>query len=343
MIKAEEMQKLVGKNPRIVTLGTHSSLQILKGAKDEGFRTAVIAIKGREEPYKRFPNLADEIIMVDQIEELLDAKVQDRLRNDIFIPHASLIEYLGWKSLETDFALPIFGNRQIFKWEGERHLQNKWLKEAGVRVPREYLPEELKGICIVKRAGAKGGRGYFIVKSKEEFLGRVQAENLNMEELTIQEYILGATVYPHYFYSPLSKENELMSIDRRYESNVDGVGRLMTQLFTPPTYVVIGNLPLVLRESLLPSIFSLGDKIAEASRRLFSPGLIGPYCVETICTDHLEFVTFEISARIVAGTNLYIDGSPYTDLRYDCPMSTGRRIARELKKALATGLDLVIS
>jgi 5-formaminoimidazole-4-carboxamide-1-(beta)-D-ribofuranosyl 5'-monophosphate synthetase len=43
---------------------------------------------------------------------------------------------------------------------------------------------------------------------------------------------------------------------------------------------------------------------------------------------------FEISARIVAGTNPYVDGSPYTALKYKEPMSTGRRIAREIKTAI---------
>ena len=47
-----------------------------------------------------------------------------------------------------------------------------------------------------------------------------------------------------------------------------------------------------------------------------------------------EIYVFEISARIVAGTNPYIGGSPYTALKYDEPMSTGRRIAREIKIAL---------
>ena len=42
----------------------------------------------------------------------------------------------------------------------------------------------------------------------------------------------------------------------------------------------------------------------------------------------------EISARIVAGTNLFIEGSPYSDLLYNEPMSTGRRIAREIKNAI---------
>ncbi|MCK4735440.1 MAG: DUF1297 domain-containing protein, partial [Methanophagales archaeon] len=38
--------------------------------------------------------------------------------------------------------------------------------------------------------------------------------------------------------------------------------------------------------------------------------------------------------RIVAGTNLYINGSPYSQLLYQEPMSTSRRISREIKEAL---------
>jgi len=49
-------------------------------------------------------------------------------------------------------------------------------------------------------------------------------------------------------------------------------------------------------------------------------------------TDTLELKVFEISARIVAGTNLFISGSPYSDLM-DEKLSMGRRIAREIKSA----------
>jgi len=41
---------------------------------------------------------------------------------------------------------------------------------------------------------------------------------------------------------------------------------------------------------------------------------------------------FEISTRIVAGTNLFITGSPYSDL-IEPGLSTGRRIAREIRLA----------
>ena len=61
---------------------------------------------------------------------------------------------------------------------------------------------------------------------------------------------------------------------------------------------------------------------------------MGPFFLGNNMTPEGDIYTFEISARIVAGTNPYIDGSPYTWLKYDEPMSTGRRIAREIKIAI---------
>ncbi|MCK5458816.1 MAG: DUF1297 domain-containing protein, partial [Thermoplasmatales archaeon] len=54
--------------------------------------------------------------------------------------------------------------------------------------------------------------------------------------------------------------------------------------------------------------------------------------LETVVTEDLEFKVFEISARIVAGTNPYISGSPYSEL-IQPNLSTGRRIAQEIKYA----------
>ncbi|WP_369424643.1 DUF1297 domain-containing protein, partial [Methanothrix sp.] len=72
-------------------------------------------------------------------------------------------------------------------------------------------------------------------------------------------------------------------------------------------------------------------------------GMIGPFSLETIVTDDLDFKVFEISARIVAGTNLFISGSPYSDL-IEKGLSTGRRIAQEIALARSMGaLGEVIS
>ncbi|MDE1843079.1 MAG: DUF1297 domain-containing protein, partial [Thaumarchaeota archaeon] len=57
------------------------------------------------------------------------------------------------------------------------------------------------------------------------------------------------------------------------------------------------------------------------------------FCLEGVYDENGKFTAFEFSARIVAGTNLYVDGSPYSSLLYNEPMSMGRRIAREVKNA----------
>ena len=100
-----------------------------------------------------------------------------------------------------------------------------------------------------------------------------------------------------------------------------------------PSFNVIANSPLVLRESLLDEVYSMGERFVKASKKLVSPGMNGPFCIEGVYDENATFKTFEFSARIVAGTNLYIDGSPYSTLLYDEPMSMGRRIAREVKLA----------
>ena len=109
----------------------------------------------------------------------------------------------------------------------------------------------------------------------------------------------------------------------------------MEEMGIQPSFVVTGNFPLVMRESLLPEALEMGARVVEKSRELFG-GIWGSFCLETVVTDQLEFKVFEISARIVAGTNPYISGSPYSDL-VEPGLSTGRRIAKEL--ALAVKLD----
>lgn len=128
-----------------------------------------------------------------------------------------------------------------------------------------------------------------------------------------------------------------MSMDKRYETNVDSIGRITAKdqldLDLESSYNIMGNMPIVARESLLTEIFEMGDRVIQASQEIEPGGLIGPFCLEAIVTPQLEFFVFEISARIVAGTNPYINGSPYSDLKYSEPMSTGRRVAREIKLA----------
>lgn len=310
----------------IGTLGSHSALNILSGAKDEGFETLLLCEKSRKF-YERF-RVADEIMYLDSLSEIRREDIQEKLkeRDVILVPHGSYISYLDLDFLENEFSVPIFGNKFLFKFESNRELERNWFVKAGIRIPRTFEPETIDRRVIVKYHGAKGGKGYFTVDTPEEYFEK-EVEG----DVQIQEWIHGVTMYFHYFYSPLQKELELTSIDRRYETTADAVHTFPDR---EPTYVVVGNVPLVIRESLLEQVFDIGDKVVDASRNLHETGLIGPFCLETIVTDAPEIVVFEISARIVAGTNFYVPYSPYTYAKYFEPMSAGRRIAREIKIAL---------
>ena len=328
------------KNYKIATIGSHSALQILKGAKDEGFSTIAICLKGRERPYKLF-KVADEIIIINNYNEVL--KIQDKLikKNVIFIPHASLIAYLGVDKVES-FKVPYYGNKNILRFEADRNIERNWLKKSGLKLPKIFKdPKDINRAVIVKFHGAKGGKGYFLAKNERDFKQKIKIHPKE-EDYVIQEYIVGVPMFIHYFYSPLTNELEIMGFDIRYESNVDSLGRVSArdQMALPkidPSYVIVGNIPVVIRESFLPRVIEMGERVIKESRKLTKNGLWGPFCLEAILTPDEEIRVFEISARIVAGTNPYVEGSPYTWLKYNEPMSTGRRIAREIKMAIKNG------
>ena len=130
-------------DPENITIGvvaSHSSLQILHGARMEGFRTLGIAVgENRRRFYKAFPGAdPDEWLMLDNYREMLDYAEWFRENNVIIVPHGSLVEYRGstnFKSLEV----PTFGNRGILHWESSRERQRQWLEQGGCSMPKVCL------------------------------------------------------------------------------------------------------------------------------------------------------------------------------------------------------------
>ncbi|RLI85055.1 MAG: 5-formaminoimidazole-4-carboxamide-1-(beta)-D-ribofuranosyl 5'-monophosphate synthetase [Candidatus Altiarchaeales archaeon] len=328
---------------KICTLGSHTALQITKGARDEGFKNLLLCTEKAAGFYRGF-SVVDDVIEIDSYNDMLLDETQDELidRNAILIPHGSFVEYVGPDNIMEKLRVPLLGNRLVLEWESNRKKEMEWFKKANLSVPREFKsPDEIDRLVMVKFPGARGGGGYFLAKSGDEFHKKL--EDLNIpehikKEYIIQEYVIGTRFYPHFFYSPLDDGLELLGMDIRYESDVDGLARIPSVIQKDieicPRYVITGNVPVVLRESLLPDLMNLGRNLVEASKKLFKPGVIGPFCIEMICTPELEFICFEISGRIVAGTNLFINGSTYSNILYDEPMSCGRRICREIKVAI---------
>ncbi len=340
----ERLATLNGRLPTITTLCSHSSLQIFHGARKEGFRTIGLAAGPTPRFYDAFPLARpDQFVTVPKIVELPSTAPHLRSEGAIIVPHGSFVEYMGAEAF-TAWDVPVYGNRKVIGWEADREKSREWLVSAGATMPRRYGDaSEIDGPVIVKYYGAKGGKGFFLAKSREAL-----DDFHPTGPYVIQEYVLGTRYYMHFFYSPISDRGyrvghgslELLGMDRRDEANIDELYKLGSQeellkAGIRPTFVVTGNVPVVLRESLLPRAFEVAAKIVERSIELFG-GMIGPFCLEGIMTEELEFKVFEISTRIVAGTNLFISGSPYSDL-VEPNLSTGRRIAQEIKRAQELG------
>ena len=85
MIRRPEIQKIVNgyDDFRVAVLGSHSALEIMDGAKDEGVETIVFCQRGRETPYQRFDRIADEIKIVKKFSEMSSAVNQKMLRDTL--------------------------------------------------------------------------------------------------------------------------------------------------------------------------------------------------------------------------------------------------------------------
>jgi 5-formaminoimidazole-4-carboxamide-1-(beta)-D-ribofuranosyl 5'-monophosphate synthetase len=347
----ERLAPLEGRDPTVTTVCSHSSLQIFHGARAEGLPTLGIAIGKPPRFYDAFPRARpDRFLTVERHSNVPALSEHLREAAAVIVPHGSFVEYLGPEAFGK-LDVPVFGNREVLGWESDRRKEREWLEGAGVEMPRRYEdPSEVDGPVIVKYYGAKGGKGFFLAKNRGAL-----ADFRPTGPHVIQEYVLGTRYYVHFFYSPISDRGyrvghgslELLGMDRRDEANIDELYKLGAQeellrAGIRPTFVVTGNVPVVLRESLLEKTFEVGARIVERSIELFG-GMVGPFCVEGIMTEELRFKVFEISTRIVAGTNLYVSGSPYSDL-IEPGLSTGRRIAQEIVRARAAGrLNEVLS
>ncbi|MEC7712324.1 MAG: formate--phosphoribosylaminoimidazolecarboxamide ligase, partial [Thermoproteota archaeon] len=214
----------------IATLGSHCALQVLKGAKDEGFKTILVCEKKREKLYRRF-KFIDELIIVEKFSEILNQKIQDKLKQQdaILIPHGTLIAQMRSEEIES-INVPVFGNKWILRWESDREMKEKLMREAALPMPKPVTdPKDIEKLVIVKRQGAAGGKGYFMAANEEDYntkRNQLISEGVisKDETLYIQEYAAGVLAYLQFFYSPLTNELEFFGVDQRHESDIEGLG-----------------------------------------------------------------------------------------------------------------------
>ena len=356
MISPQQIASIVNqydlKNVTIGTIGSHSALEIMDGAKDENMKTVCICQKGRDLPYRRFKRLADEILLLEKFSDIMNRENQEKLRelNTIMVAHRAFTAYLGYENIENNLKVPVFGNRSLLRAEERSAPRNQYylLEKAGVRHPKIYhKPSDIDGPAMIKvqEAKRKLERAFFIVSSYEDYkkkskqkieLGLVSKEDL--DNATIEEYVPGTYFNLNYFVSPLTGETEFLGIERRLQTNLHDFVSLpakqQIEMDMQTSNIEVGHTPASIRESLLEKVFEMGDKFAVAARKEYPPGIIGPLSLQSIVTVDLDFVVYDVSLR-VPGNPIMATTSPYTKYQFGQTMGVGRRIAMEIKNAVA--------
>ncbi len=349
----------------IATLGSHSALDVCEGAKAEGFRTLVVAQEGRERTYshhyktrrqgKKETGVVDEVLVLERFRYILtpeNVKIMKK-KGCVFIPNRSFSVYVGNDKIEKKFPVPVFGNRFLLKAEerGERRNQYFLLEKAGIRTPKQLAhPNAIHTPCIVKVSEARRTyeRAFFIASSFEEYtkksddlIGRGVITREGLSKAVIEEFVVGAQFNFNFFYSPLSERLELLGIDMRRQTNLDGLLRMPADAqaealkHVRPTTIEVGHVACTLRESLLEKVFEAGERLVQVCREEYKPGIIGPFALQCAIAEEEtgeELVCFDVSFRIPGSPGTRF--TPYSSYLFGKNISFGRRIAMEIKEAV---------
>ncbi|MFZ2472597.1 MAG: formate--phosphoribosylaminoimidazolecarboxamide ligase family protein [Methanothrix sp.] len=352
---------------RIGMIASHSALDTADGAVEENLRTLAVCQEGREKPYVKYfranrdksgrivNGMIDEVMMLKKFSKILEQENQDILKekNTLFVPNRSFTSYCGIDAVEDQFLVPLLGSRNLLRSEerGDKRDYYWILEKAGLPYPEPIEAEDINQLVMVKLPHAVKTleRGFFTAASYEEYCQKADLllrQNVidqdGIELARIERYVIGPVFNLDFFYSPISKQIELIGIDWRFETSLDGHCRLpapqqltLNDRQINPEYTVCGHNSATLRESLLEKAFVLAEKYVAATQEYYSPGIIGPFCLQTCVDKDLNFYIYDVAPRIGGGTNVHMAvGHPYGNALWRTNMSTGRRLAREVRIAL---------
>jgi 5-formaminoimidazole-4-carboxamide-1-(beta)-D-ribofuranosyl 5'-monophosphate synthetase len=323
----------------------------------------VVAQKGREMtylgPYKtrvragKEVGVVDELLLLDGFKDIIGKESQDFLakRDSIFVPNRSFAVYVGYDAIENRFSIPVFGNKFLLRAEERDSRKNQYdlMKKAGIRMPKQFRsPKDIDRLSIVKVNEARRTyeRAFFLARSHEEYLERGKElikegkiTNAQLEKAKVEEYIVGAQFNLNFFYSPIHGELELLGVDMRRQTNIDGYLRMPADVqlellrTRQPSTIEIGHVACTLRESLLEQVYDLGEKFVRAVEGEYKLGLVGPFALQGAFVEEgkEEFVCFDVSLRMPGSPGTRF--TPYSGYLLRENVSFGRRIAMEIKEA----------
>jgi 5-formaminoimidazole-4-carboxamide-1-(beta)-D-ribofuranosyl 5'-monophosphate synthetase len=351
----------------LCSIGSHSALEVAAGARAQGLRNLVVTAQGRERTYAEYfarrehppRGCVDAVLELSAFADILREDVQRRLltENVIFVPNRSFEVYLhqrySYDEIERGMLVPLFGNRSLLRAEERASSdtqadQYALLSEAGIRHPRQFASsDEIDRLVMVKAPHAKVSfeRAFFLVSSPQEYRdtgARLIEEGMlterGLQGAVIEEYALGPSVNLNFFYSPLLGELELSGTDTRRQTNLEGFRNVPPAALealqdVPLRLEEAGHVAATLVESMLEQAFEMGERFIAAARRVYPPGVIGPFALQCVIVagPPKAFVCYDVSLRIPGSPGTRF--TPYSAYRWGRDLSVGERIASEVVMA----------
>ncbi|MEM3085955.1 MAG: DUF1246 domain-containing protein [Halobacteria archaeon] len=315
------------KSPSIAIFGSHSALETGLAAKTAGFKTILIAEKGRDALYTLHNrHLFDEVILLKQFKEGLREEVQQKLRDAdaLLLPNRSMVAYWGLDAIENRLKVPLYGSRSLLRAEERtaKRSQYWFLERAKVRTPKRFSsPSRIDRPVMVKVQQKRNPRerAFFVATSPDDFRAEAQRRvkqglisREGLRKAVIEEYVVGPLLnanFHAYALKDLFGDLDLVGFSDREQANESGFRALPAPVQAgleargfPRVNEEVAHRGKTLRESKHEMVYGAAERLLRVFAKEAPPGLIGPLGLQgALGLDRrggVEFVVFDLSLRV---------------------------------------------
>lgn len=376
MIPRKAIQSIASdyKAPSIAIFGSHSALETGLAAKTAGFKTILLAEKGRDSLYTvHNKHLFDEVILLKNFRDGLKEEVQRKLReaNAVLLPNRSMVAYWGLDAIENRLKVPLYGARGLLRAEerSTKRSQYWFLEKAKVRMPKRFpSPQKIDRPVLVKVQQKRNPmeRAFFVAMSPEDYRAeaqkRIKQGLISPEALrkaVIEEYVVGPLLNANFHAYGLKDrfgDLDLVGFSDREQANESGFRALPASVQAaleargfPRLNEEVAHRGKTLRESKQEMVYGAAVRLLHVFEEEAPPGMIGPIGLQGALPidskGRVEFVVFDLSLRVpgdpaIGPTSPALHGVGSLSIKHRKILATLRRPFGE--RRISSPLDLAM-
>lgn len=329
MIPRQTIQKIAAnyRDLTIAIFGSHSALEIGLAAKTAGFKTILLAEKGRDSTYTLHNrHLFDEVVLLKNFKDGLKEEVQRKLRDAgaVLLPNRSMVAYWGLDAIENRLKVPLYGSRGLLRAEERTVKKNQYyfLEKARVRAPKRFTsPAKIDRPVLVKVQQRRNPRerAFFVATSPADYQEQAQKRvrqglisPAGLRKAVIEEYVVGPLLNANFHAYALKDrfgDLDLVGFSDREQANESGFRALPASVQAhleargfARLNEEVAHRGKTLRESKHEEVYGAAERLVRVLAKEAPPGPIGPLGLQGALSldrrGRVEFVVFDLSLRV---------------------------------------------